>query len=246
MPLVFGAIVDHLSDGRFDHTVFLWLLGGYVLARLGHELCTEIEQVVFTRVAQRAVSRVALDAFRQLHKTFPGLPPEPQDRRPGQGHGPGGQGHRPPAQPDHVRDLPGGRGVVPGLGHPVVRLRGVLCRADPGHGHGLRGLHHRLHGVARALPHPPERGGGGGHGLRRGQPAQLRDHQALQRRGRNRGALQAPARRHRGGRRALAGLGVRGELRPGGHHHPGPAFGDAGRWPGHRHWGHERGPASWP
>lgn len=67
MPLAYGALVDHLSGDRLDATVFLWLLGGYALARLGHELATEVNQVVFARVAQRAVKGLSLAAFARLH-----------------------------------------------------------------------------------------------------------------------------------------------------------------------------------
>jgi ATP-binding cassette subfamily B protein len=66
MPLAYGAVVDHLYGGRLDYSAFFWLVGAYALARLVQDLFTELKMTVFTQVAQQAVSRLALDAFRRL------------------------------------------------------------------------------------------------------------------------------------------------------------------------------------
>ena len=68
LPLVYGALVDQLAVEPFAVQAFIGLLGLYALARLGHELATEVNQLVFAQVAQRAVSRLSHDAFRRFNE----------------------------------------------------------------------------------------------------------------------------------------------------------------------------------
>ena len=68
-PPTYGWVIDHVSENpfSFDITVMWWLLGGYAVARASQQLFDEISEIVFVRVAQRAVHRAALTAFRHLH-----------------------------------------------------------------------------------------------------------------------------------------------------------------------------------
>lgn len=66
-PLLYGKVVDRVSGPAIGLSTFYWLLGAYGLVRLGQELFTELKQLVFVRVAQAAVRRAAVAAFRHLH-----------------------------------------------------------------------------------------------------------------------------------------------------------------------------------
>ncbi len=66
-PLLYGKVVDRVSGPAIGLSTFYWLLGAYGLVRLSQELFTELKQLIFVRVAQRAVRRAAVAAFRHLH-----------------------------------------------------------------------------------------------------------------------------------------------------------------------------------
>ena len=67
VPLVLKEIVDGLDPGRAVLVLPLALLAAYGLLRLSATLFAELRDVVFVRVTQRAIRRVALTVFRHLH-----------------------------------------------------------------------------------------------------------------------------------------------------------------------------------
>jgi ATP-binding cassette subfamily B protein len=67
VPLVLKQIVDALDPQAAVLAVPFALLAAYGLLRFSTTLCAELRDVVFVRVAQRAVRRVALEVFRHLH-----------------------------------------------------------------------------------------------------------------------------------------------------------------------------------
>src|SRR5450756_941834 len=67
VPLVLKGIVDALSPAQQTLALPLALLVAYGLLRLSTVLFAELRDVVFVRVTQRAIRRVALTVFRHLH-----------------------------------------------------------------------------------------------------------------------------------------------------------------------------------
>ena len=67
VPLVMKEIVDLLSVERALMAVPLLLLLAYGVLRMSTTLFTEMRELVFAKVEQRAVRRVALQVFRHLH-----------------------------------------------------------------------------------------------------------------------------------------------------------------------------------
>ncbi len=67
VPLVLKRIIDALSLERALVVLPLGLLIAYGLLRLSTTLFTELREIVFAKVEQRAVRRVALKVFRHLH-----------------------------------------------------------------------------------------------------------------------------------------------------------------------------------
>jgi ABC-type transport system involved in Fe-S cluster assembly fused permease/ATPase subunit len=67
VPLALKEIVDSLSPDRAVLVVPIALLAAYGLLRLCTTLFAELRDVVFVRVAQRSIRRVALSVFRHLH-----------------------------------------------------------------------------------------------------------------------------------------------------------------------------------
>src|SRR5450830_1051868 len=67
VPLVLKGIVDALSPAQQILALPLALLVTYGLLRLSTVLFAELRDVVFVRVTQRAIRRVALTVFRHLH-----------------------------------------------------------------------------------------------------------------------------------------------------------------------------------
>ena len=67
VPLVLKAVVDSLSPAQQVLALPLALLVGYGALRLSTVLFAELRDVVFVRVTQRAIRRVALNVFRHLH-----------------------------------------------------------------------------------------------------------------------------------------------------------------------------------
>jgi ATP-binding cassette subfamily B protein len=67
VPLVFKQIVDALSPQQAALAVPLALLAAYGALRFSTMLFTELREIVFARVTQRAVRNIALQVFRHLH-----------------------------------------------------------------------------------------------------------------------------------------------------------------------------------
>ena len=67
MPLVLKDIVDALDPTQAVLVLPLALLVAYGVLRLSTTLFAELRDVVFVRVTQRAIRRVALTVFRHLH-----------------------------------------------------------------------------------------------------------------------------------------------------------------------------------
>src|SRR5512140_1708884 len=67
VPLLLKSIVDALAPAEQVLALPLALLVGYGALRLSTVLFAELRDVVFVRVTQRAIRRVALTVFRHLH-----------------------------------------------------------------------------------------------------------------------------------------------------------------------------------
>ncbi|MBI4292999.1 MAG: ABC transporter ATP-binding protein/permease [Betaproteobacteria bacterium] len=67
VPLVMKEIIDALSVERSLVVLPIALLVAYGLLRLSTTLFTELREVVFAKVEQRAVRRIALKVFQHLH-----------------------------------------------------------------------------------------------------------------------------------------------------------------------------------
>jgi ATP-binding cassette, subfamily B, heavy metal transporter len=67
VPLVLKEVVDALDPTRAAIAVPLALLAAYGLLRLSTTLFAELRDVIFVRVTQRAIRRIALAVFRHLH-----------------------------------------------------------------------------------------------------------------------------------------------------------------------------------
>ncbi|HET7766717.1 MAG TPA: ABC transporter ATP-binding protein/permease [Burkholderiales bacterium] len=67
VPLVMKEVVDSLDPRTAVLAVPLALLAGYGVLRFSTTLFAELRDIVFVRVAQRAIRRVALSVFRHMH-----------------------------------------------------------------------------------------------------------------------------------------------------------------------------------
>ena len=67
VPLVFKEMIDGLSREQQVLALPVLLLLLYGAMRFSTSLFTELREILFTRVTQRAVRQVALEAFRHLH-----------------------------------------------------------------------------------------------------------------------------------------------------------------------------------
>ena len=67
VPLLMKRIVDALSPTQAVLAVPVTLLSIYALLRLSSTLFAELRDIVFVRVTQRAMRRIALNVFRHLH-----------------------------------------------------------------------------------------------------------------------------------------------------------------------------------
>jgi ATP-binding cassette subfamily B protein len=67
VPLIMKAIVDGLSGPKAALAVPVLLLAAYGTLRLSSTLFNELRDVVFVKVAQRAMRRVALEVFQHMH-----------------------------------------------------------------------------------------------------------------------------------------------------------------------------------
>ena len=67
VPLVLKSVVDALTPAQQVLALPFALLVAYGLLRLSTVLFAELRDIVFVRVTQRAIRRVALTVFRHLH-----------------------------------------------------------------------------------------------------------------------------------------------------------------------------------
>ena len=67
VPLIFKEMIDDLGGERLALGLPVLLLLLYGSLRFSTALFTELREILFTRVTQRAVRQVALEAFRHLH-----------------------------------------------------------------------------------------------------------------------------------------------------------------------------------
>jgi ATP-binding cassette, subfamily B, heavy metal transporter len=67
VPLVLKHVVDNLDPGTAVLVVPIALLAAYGMLRFSTTLFAEMRDVIFVRVTQRAIRRIALDVFRHLH-----------------------------------------------------------------------------------------------------------------------------------------------------------------------------------
>jgi ATP-binding cassette subfamily B protein len=67
VPLLMKSIVDGLSGPKAVLAVPVILLAAYGILRLSSTLFNELRDVVFVKVAQRAMRRVALEVFQHMH-----------------------------------------------------------------------------------------------------------------------------------------------------------------------------------
>ncbi|MDP3636872.1 MAG: ABC transporter ATP-binding protein/permease [Azonexus sp.] len=67
VPLIFKEMIDGLTPGQQALALPVLLLGLYGALRFSTALFTELREILFARVTQRAVRQVALEVFRHLH-----------------------------------------------------------------------------------------------------------------------------------------------------------------------------------
>jgi len=67
VPLILKEVVDSLDARTAMLVLPLALLAAYGILRFSTTLFAELRDVVFVRVAQRAIRRVALTVFRHMH-----------------------------------------------------------------------------------------------------------------------------------------------------------------------------------
>ncbi|MDS4013880.1 MAG: ABC transporter ATP-binding protein/permease [Candidatus Accumulibacter sp.] len=68
VPLIFKQMIDSLSGSEQALALPVLLLILYGCLRFSTSLFTELREILFARVTQRAVRRIALEAFRHLHE----------------------------------------------------------------------------------------------------------------------------------------------------------------------------------
>lgn len=67
VPVVFKGMIDNLSETQQVLALPILLLALYGTLRFSSSLFTELREILFARVTQRAVRQVALEVFRHLH-----------------------------------------------------------------------------------------------------------------------------------------------------------------------------------
>src|SRR5260221_12379199 len=67
VPIVMKSIVDGLTGEKALLAVPVSLLLAYALLRLSSTLVNDLRDIVFVKVAQRAMRRIALEVFHHLH-----------------------------------------------------------------------------------------------------------------------------------------------------------------------------------
>ncbi|SDI61434.1 ABCB family ABC transporter ATP-binding protein/permease [Propionivibrio dicarboxylicus] len=67
VPIIFKSLIDEIGAESLPLVLPVSLLVLYGLLRAGNSLFAELREIIFARVTQRAVRRVALEVFRHLH-----------------------------------------------------------------------------------------------------------------------------------------------------------------------------------
>jgi len=67
VPIVFKSMIDTLTSSQLAITLPILLLTLYGALRFSTSLFTELREIIFARVTQRAVRRISLEVFRHLH-----------------------------------------------------------------------------------------------------------------------------------------------------------------------------------
>jgi ATP-binding cassette subfamily B protein len=67
VPLVFKSMIDDLTNTKLTIALPTMLLVLYGALRFSNSLFTELREILFARVTQQAVRRIALEVFRHLH-----------------------------------------------------------------------------------------------------------------------------------------------------------------------------------
>ena len=67
IPIILKQIVDHLNHPRPELVLPLGLLLSYGALRLASTVFSDLRDIVFAKVTQRAIRRVGLEVFRHLH-----------------------------------------------------------------------------------------------------------------------------------------------------------------------------------
>ena len=67
VPIVFKSMIDTLTSSQLVITLPILLLTLYGALRFSTSLFTELREIIFARVTQRAVRRISLEVFRHLH-----------------------------------------------------------------------------------------------------------------------------------------------------------------------------------
>ena len=68
VPLVFKSMIDDLTSAQQAMALPVLLLLLYGALRFSTSLFAELREILFARVTQRAVRRIALEVFRHLHE----------------------------------------------------------------------------------------------------------------------------------------------------------------------------------
>lgn len=67
VPLVFKEVIDKLTNNQLPLALPILLLSLYGALRFSTSLFTELREILFARVTQQAVRRIALEVFSHLH-----------------------------------------------------------------------------------------------------------------------------------------------------------------------------------
>jgi ATP-binding cassette, subfamily B, heavy metal transporter len=68
VPLVFKEIIDGFSPAQAPFAIPLALIAVYGILRFSVSLFTELRELIFTRITQRAVRNISLQVFEHLHQ----------------------------------------------------------------------------------------------------------------------------------------------------------------------------------
>ena len=189
-PVFFKAAVDALAPtGGAAKTAWLVAAGPvaltlfYGVMRLAGVGFAQLRDGVFASVGQRALRKLALEAFRHIHalslryhitRRTGGLSRVHRARRQGRGF---------PAALPALLAVPAGAGAAAGLRHPLLRLRRLVSRRGGGDDRALRLVHLPADRGAGRDPAADERPRHRGEPEGGRQPAELRDGEVLHRRG---------------------------------------------------------------